>query len=923
MKEISNKNNEKMGGELLDNLMGQILSEQMEENDPTEIISKNIINSSPNSIQDLINTETPSEHVPYLIFLMRAPPSFFKKYCDRETINRLRNFVGMSFFTGYKDLIINYDINGENKYEPNNENFNSIEKENEIIKRIELTDRIKKTILNIFEEIEEISEKIIYQIFVDYSKQKSEKLKELNEDYYYKMNQLYKKIKANSNKFFYFLDYEDFLLLFCKIIKYYTKLDLKISFSDLPNAFLLSIFGDDEKLSGLAEINEYELQLKSYAIKFDEFKKEKKRNKKIDLNDDINNINSNSQINNNLIEKSNGNNNYVINNQWIPLKYENMDYKNVLHWPPYKKYTIKKDEKFQRYDKGDNFHECNVTFEGEEICEECSKFRNIDKLRIIFGALDKIIKINSMIKENLLVYVLFKRNYVDYGDNLEFKNIMFDSWNVFDKKKTMKFIYIVRNYFGEPLAYYFLWLTDFIKWHLFPSIIGILFYVFLKFKNDHSEFFLVLFSAILLIWASAFLYQWRQKEVMFNYFWGNEGYHQLEPDSEKFKPEGYKELILNIKIPYVRKRNKYTKEIVSYCVLVGMLSISIISCFIFNILKKILCDKYPQKSTMIGFCIATLSTFQMKITYYIYLYFATKFNDWENHQKNNEKINSLSIKLILFDFVNDYVSLFYIAFLKKHKILIKPVEKCYGFSGRDSCLEEIEIVLYTYFLIFLMFDFMEIGWPIFDRGVRLVSLKKSLSLKKQKLDLSPQSLEHQMICDTYNDLIYEYNEMICYLGYVLLFGVAAPLTPFIVLVFAYIEKYFDTYKIFFLVRVELVSMSKGLEIYNVIIQAFIYVGLLTNLAVIVFGDNLFLPDKNFEYKMTLYAMCEIPLFIICMVMQWNIYPTWFRYVPEVKDLYNKKYYLRNSKNLPHLMLNDQNLEGEILLSKEYLKSKND
>ena len=33
--------------------------------------------------------------------------------------------------------------------------------------------------------------------------------------------------------------------------------------------------------------------------------------------------------------------------------------------------------------------------------------------------------------------------------------------------------------------------------------------------------------------------------------------------------------------------------------------------------------------------------------------------------------------------------------------------------------------------------------------------------------------------------------MICYLGYVLLFGVAAPLTPFIVLVFAYIEKYFD------------------------------------------------------------------------------------------------------------------------------------
>ena len=291
MKENSN-NNENIGGGLLDNLMGQILSDQMEEVDSTEIISKNIINSFPNSVQDLIKVETPSEHIPYLIFLMRAPPSFFKKYCDRETINRLRQFVGMSFFTGYKDLIINFDIKGENNYEPNNENFNSIEKENEINQRIELTDKIKKAILSIFEEIEEISEKIIYQIFIDYSKQKSEKLKQINEDYYYKMNQLYKKIKGDSNKFFYFLDYEDFLLLFCKIIKYYTKLDLKISFSDLPNAFLLSIFGDDEKLSGLAEINEYELQLKSYAIKFEEFKNQKKKNKKMsDLNDDLNNIN--------------------------------------------------------------------------------------------------------------------------------------------------------------------------------------------------------------------------------------------------------------------------------------------------------------------------------------------------------------------------------------------------------------------------------------------------------------------------------------------------------------------------------------------------------------------------------------------------------------------------------------------------------
>jgi hypothetical protein len=202
------------------------------------------------------------------------------------------------------------------------------------------------------------------------------------------------------------------------------------------------------------------------------------------------------------------------NREWHPIKYTELDIHNVFLWPPYQEYKNDKEDKFQRYEKNDDYHECNVTFEGDENCELCSKFRNIDKLRIIYESFDQLIRKSYMIKKKLIKYILIKRNYIDYGNKLSIGYIVFNSWNIFNNSKTLDYIFTIRNFYGEMISYYFLWLTDFIKWLIFPSIMGIivrLININLEEKKNANEILLIFFSAILLLWATIFSKQWKQK----------------------------------------------------------------------------------------------------------------------------------------------------------------------------------------------------------------------------------------------------------------------------------------------------------------------------------------------------------------------------------------------------------------------------
>ena len=85
------------------------------------------------------------------------------------------------------------------------ENFNDNIKTNEINQRIEITERIINFIKTLFEDFQSSSEELLDTILNQFAEKKSEELKNLNNEYYDKMNTLYKKITRKDMNYYYFL----------------------------------------------------------------------------------------------------------------------------------------------------------------------------------------------------------------------------------------------------------------------------------------------------------------------------------------------------------------------------------------------------------------------------------------------------------------------------------------------------------------------------------------------------------------------------------------------------------------------------------------------------------------------------------------------------------------------------------------------
>ena len=838
----------------------------------------------------MLNSKEPEEGLAHIKLFFNCPKSFYDKYNVNHI--ELKGILGIKTLSGFfkeTDLELDNDIIDEDE-ELNN--FDENHKSIEIIKRNHLTKKILRHLHHLFENFENIAEELI-EVIIDISKKnKSNELKKKNPEYYEKMNEIFHKIVINNLVDYYYFTYEDFILIFCRIIKYYTGLQLKLQFTKLPNSFCISIFGNEEQLSKLAEFNEYELKLKNYAYKYQFYSNEYE---KIKNKDKLSTENSSFELGN-LITNSKSKN--LIVKEWIPLKYSDLKIENSLHWSPYFKFENEKEEKFQRYENNDDYHECNISIDYDDFCNKCSKFRNIDKIRIIYNTVDKIIKINYMIDEQLLKYIIIMRNYVSYQDKLSFKNLIIRNLNIFSYGKNMEFFMNIRNFYGETVSYYFLWITNFIKWLIFPTIICLLLnYKLYIIREENEELNHFIYGTLIILWASLFYKQWIQKEKIYNYIWGTDKFSHSEPDREDFIPDSTKKLMFYHDFPYINPIIKKFKTIISYIVLFIMLIMTMFCVYFIFSTKLFLLQTYSRYSTMINYFISMANSIQIKLLNYIYYNIAKSLNNWENYQKDYLSKNSLAVKSIMFDLINNYFSVFYIAFLKKTQFLGKPIEECIGYEGNDSCFEEIRIHLQTNHLMTFFFDFMEIGIPFLTQRARKLIVKKNINK-----DIIIHNLEHQMISDSYDNIMVEYSKIIIHFGYIIFFSVASPLTPLFVFLLIYFERLCDTYKIFYLERVSFIGMSIGLEIFNTIIHALIYLSLFINVGLIVFGDNYFLPDFPFEIKLIIFISAIIILNILYNMINWNILPFWFNHLDEIKELYQKKYYMRGRNNLPHFKL---------------------
>lgn len=150
------------------------------------------------------------------------------------------------------------------------------------------------------------------------------------------------------------------------------------------------------------------------------------------------------------------------------------------------------------------------------------------------------------------------------------------------------------------------------------------------------------------------------------------------------------------------------------------------------------------------------------------------------------------------------------------------------------------------------------------------------------------SAHHQRMSSPYLSLSEDFNEMVFQFCYVAFFSSASPLVPLISLGITLIKKNIDIYKICNYKKVNIIQKAKGIQVYNIIFRVFYYVGLLTNITVVLFS-NASLKNLDLHLKFIIMLIFINLILFISYLIKISCKPNWFKNRFLIANIYDKKF----------------------------------
>jgi hypothetical protein len=154
---------------------------------------------------------------------------------------------------------------------------------------------------------------------------------------------------------------------------------------------------------------------------------------------------------------------------------------------------------------------------------------------------------------------------------------------------------------------------------------------------------------------------WKKKERFYGLQWGTLGYTETEQFRPEFCGEERDTVIDGSKSTYFSHSLRTSRIILSFLVIAALLLLVFGTVMGVYVLRFALVSETGGPKAQI---IASVSNgIIIHVLNQLYLLLATELTEWENHRTETEFENIMIRKLFLFQFVNSYSSLFYLAFL--------------------------------------------------------------------------------------------------------------------------------------------------------------------------------------------------------------------------------------------------------------------
>ncbi len=682
----------------------------------------------------------------------------------------------------------------------------------------------------------------------------------------------------NSNNFEKFILYfEYFVLLFSGIkIKYYI---------DEIGKLNLDFYADEKTYMNLAETFHYQVQFKICDMVII-----KNKDGYSDRKNQITKKNFFSEKTKNLKE---------INK----LQFNEYNENYIENYPPYTNFIKAISNRFRRYNENDDFHMCNMCEDLSSFkqcytlnCSSC--FRNIDKERLIYTMLSTLMdfdKIKNSIENNTDDYcgiinkTFLLHNYRELFFSLNLFTILKTYLNPFINKESRYINKIFRNVFGEEIGFFYEWISHYIHWLIYPSVIGIIIY-FLKIlfifnmKNNlniKSLFiFDVIFYLLIVLWGNYYLKSWKNREKMLCFMFGMENY-KLERPNEILNSKTINEdleIFLSVKIPvYDPLKSLIHKFIIFIIILISTFSTIIVNIIIFIVEKKI--SKNYNIFPIIIYLIREIST---RIFFKINEYLSTK----ENYTTQSEYNFSVLVKQILFEFVNYYFNLYYIAFIKKY------FDTCLY----NDCFIELGNQLTMIILSDFCYHIIQFSYNIIFKKKKQKKFEKDYIFNKEHKNDSRKLIYYTRNEFKIQDLDNLLLEIILNFGYVIQFGITSSLSFFLIFFLTILIRILNTISFKYFVFYQSFKESKGIGIFVNVQTFFQFLGIISNICILLFSNNMYNNYFNIKEKLFIMIIIENFVFLVINIVIYGYLPNWFQYRHQVDVKYYKKFGVRK-KNI--------------------------
>ena len=137
----------------------------------------------------------------------------------------------------------------------------------------------------------------------------------------------------------------------------------------------------------------------------------------------------------------------------------------------------------------------------------------------------------------------------------------------------------------------------------------------------------------------------------------------------------------------------FFRQGVSYIMIFILIIIVLIVIIGLFVIRIILENRFTFNGIALGpILVGLIMAVQIQVLNLLYEMIAVKLNDYENHRTDTKYEDSLIGKTFLFQFINSFANMYYIAFVKPY---IPTIDPCY-----PSCLQTLQTSLGTFYLFY-------------------------------------------------------------------------------------------------------------------------------------------------------------------------------------------------------------------------------